>query len=106
MAGFGTIPDGVVAVAENLFLGNTLLGSILLHSDGGTTYSASVNFDPTMGTIHVTKDISVNGNNLPGGFATVSGVTNQFSEVPLPPSVLLLGSSLLGLVGFRRFKKS
>jgi hypothetical protein len=26
--------------------------------------------------------------------------------VPLPPSVLLLGSGLLGLAGWRRFKKS
>jgi len=29
-----------------------------------------------------------------------------FEFVPIPPSVLLLGSGLLGLVGFRRFKKS
>ncbi len=28
------------------------------------------------------------------------------SEVPLPPSALLMGSGLLGLVGFRRFRKS
>ncbi|MGO9175292.1 MAG: hypothetical protein ACLQED_04010 [Desulfobaccales bacterium] len=31
---------------------------------------------------------------------------NTNVPVPLPPSMLLLGSGLLGLVGFRRFKKS
>lgn len=30
----------------------------------------------------------------------------DFTPVPLPPSVLLLGSGLLGLVGWRRFRKS
>jgi hypothetical protein len=30
----------------------------------------------------------------------------QSGVVPLPPSVLLLGSGLLGLAGFRRFRKS
>ncbi|MCX5806268.1 MAG: VPLPA-CTERM sorting domain-containing protein [Proteobacteria bacterium] len=35
----------------------------------------------------------------------VSGLQGTASSVPLPPSVWLLGSSLIGLVGFRRFKK-
>jgi hypothetical protein len=37
-----------------------------------------------------------------GSFATISDLTVGASAVPLPPSVLLLGSGLLGLIGFRR----
>jgi uncharacterized protein (TIGR03118 family) len=34
------------------------------------------------------------------------GLFGSLAPVPLPPSVLLLGSGLLGLVGWRRFKKN
>jgi hypothetical protein len=41
----------------------------------------------------------------PGGFDTspdgVFGSGNFFNNVPLPPTALLLGTGLLGLVGFR-----
>jgi hypothetical protein len=33
-------------------------------------------------------------------------LTGTVTAVPLPPTVLLLGSGLLGLVGWRRFRKS
>jgi hypothetical protein len=46
-----------------------------------------------------------------GGYAYVDGFSQYVPPdppgvVPLPPTVLLLGSGLLGLVGWRRFKKS
>jgi hypothetical protein len=93
MVAFGTSPDGIITVAET-----TTFGNLLLHSNGGTVSSAEITFSPTMGVINVAKDISVNGNS---GIAALSGVTNRFSEVPVPPAVLLFGTGLLGLVGFR-----
>ena len=38
------------------------------------------------------------------GYYSVDNVA--YSAVPVPPSLLLLGSGLLGLVGWRRFRKS
>lgn len=48
--------------------------------------------------------------NLPEGYTvnSVDGgiVNNRFGAVPIPPTVLLLGSGLVGLAGLRRFRKS
>lgn len=110
MTGFDAIPAGIVGVAETFSLepSNTVIGSLGLFSDGTTSVSYDEKFlTPTLGILDVTKDISVNGNSLGiGNFATVSFVDDQFSEVPVPPSVLLLGSGLLGLVGFGWRKRS
>lgn len=52
------------------------------------------------GTFVGHEHYSINGQVYAGGFDL-----NQYSAVPVPPSVLLLGSGLLGLVGLRKFRK-
>jgi hypothetical protein len=96
---------GLATVVETLTLEpSTLLGSILLHADGTPVLSGTANFAATLGIIDVEKDIGVNGSI---GTAAISSVTDQFSEVPIPipPTALLLGSGLVGLLGLRRFRK-
>jgi hypothetical protein len=102
MAGVVAQDGGFVSVAENVSLAGTVIATLGLHANGGLVNSASATFDPTLGILEVVKDIAVNGN---AGFAAVSQVTNQFSEVPVPPTALLLGSGLLGLVGLRFRRK-
>jgi hypothetical protein len=104
MAGYGFTDGGVVGVGETVALDTTTIANVVLHSDStGTVDYASATFSPTYGPLFVTKDIGLAGHT--DGFATVSVVTNRFSEVPVPPTALLLGSGLLGLVGFR-FRKN
>jgi hypothetical protein len=57
--------------------------------------------DPLTGDFLFT---TFSGDNFIGNnFIVVQGTDTQ---IPVPPTVLLLGSGLLGLVGFRRFRKS
>ncbi len=105
MEGFSFLGGGVVNVAETVKI-NADITKVLVLSDStfGTVASASTEFASTMGPIQVTKDIAVNGNL---GTASVSYVTNQFSEdlpVSEPGTLLLLGSGLIGLGLFSRRK--
>jgi hypothetical protein len=99
-AGFATVSENVTQglvtlAAPYVFTFNTAQGNNSRFVDGAV-------FSPTLGPIHIAKDIQVNGDGV--GLATISLVTNRFSEVPLPPSMLLLGSGLLGFVGIARRK--
>jgi hypothetical protein len=82
-------------------------------SDSTDIISNSFN---TVGTTGVSFPAEANSFNLPDANNVALAATSDFSNlsfvdcppqpVPIPPTALLLGSGLLGLVGFRRkFKK-
>jgi len=100
-------PEAAATIVENVWtknpiLGGSYLGSIVVGATGYSyTPAGSLTFAPRQ-SIFVTKDISVNGDNMAGGTAFISEITQQFSEVPVPPSLLLFSPGLLGLVGLRK----
>ena len=102
IGGVGFMGTGAVIVDETV-----CLGAMLPACSGGTVKTLSV-FDSSSGSqlfnsisfagvseVDVQKDISVEAGT--NGNATLSLVTNQFSEVPEPSSIMLFGSGILGL---------
>lgn len=89
--------NGGVAIAETTSLGTE---SLFVYSySGGTKDFDQLFFNPTNGPITIVKDIVVIGVD---GEASVLKVINQFSEVPVPPALFLLGPGLLGLFALKR----
>jgi hypothetical protein len=107
----GTIVDfkGTVTVTNGQTFTVTHDDGLTLIIGGLTVVSAPGPTSPTLTTVTYTGP----SGNLP--FELVYGESNgppavlqtslPLSSVPLPPSALLLGSGLLGLVGLRRFGK-
>jgi hypothetical protein len=113
MFGAGVLGTGQVSVTETYCAGDTFADSCA-HGTQGTLETilnsstsilhASASFGP-VNIVDVQKDIElVGGDN--GSAALVSGVQNQFSEVPEPGSLMLFGSGVAGLAGIlRRYAK-
>lgn len=100
-SGSGFVAPGVGSVAENLSNNSNLL---TVDSANQTILNAMSAFAPT-GSVSVTKDISVNGNQ--GGFATISEVIDTFSQtvpIPEPAGVAAFVVGLLGL-GWLRHRR-
>jgi len=113
MLGAGILGTGQVSVAETYCAGDTFAdlcahgteGSLLTILNSGTSIlTAHATFGP-VSVVDVVKDITLLGGS-DGSAALVSGVGNQFSEVPEPGSLVLFGSGIVGLAGMlRRYVK-
>jgi hypothetical protein len=110
MFGAGVLGTGQVSVAETYCAGDTfangcangVTGSLLTILNSSTSILiANVTFDNPVSIVDVRKDIELLGGTN-GSAALVSGVQNQFSEVPEPGSLMLFGSGIAGLAGVLR----
>ncbi len=79
---------------------NTLLESYNLTflTGGGTDTGQFLGFQEATADISYFK--------LTDNYIGITNLTTTNTAVPVPPAVLLFGSGLLGLVGWRRFRKS
>jgi hypothetical protein len=111
MFGAGFIGTGQVSVAETYCAGDTFADGCA-HGQKGTL-STILNSNTSKLYDHVTfsgvrivdveKDIQLLGGS-DGSASLLSGVQNQFSEVPEPGSMLLVGTGALGFAGVLRRK--
>ncbi len=113
MFGGNTLGNGLVTVSETYCAGDTfadgcangISGTLSTYLGGGLSkLYDSVTFNPVQ-VVDVKKGIELLGGGN-GSFAVLSGVQNQFSEVPEPGSLMLFGSGIAGLAGIlRRYVK-
>lgn len=102
MFGAQATGGGSVDVTENVYSGGTSVGGLYVNVDGYTQLNDSFGFTggATYTNLFVTKDIALS--TLFGGTAAITNVANQYSEVPVPATLLLFAPGLLGLVGVRK----
>jgi len=110
MFGAAVLGNALVTVSETYCAGDTFADGCKGGTEGTlSTYlgnglsklTDSVTFGTNVQVVDVEKDIELLGGGN-GSFAVLSGVSNQFSEVPEPGSLVLFGSGIVGLAGVLR----
>lgn len=111
MFGASTVGNGLVTVSETYCAGDTFAngcangttGTLSTYFGGGLSkLTDSVTFG-AVDVVDVVKSITLIGGGS-GSFSVLGGVQNQFSEVPEPGSLVLLGTGIVGLAGVIRRK--
>jgi hypothetical protein len=94
----GATAGAFVRVDETFINGLTGLpdGSLSLSGGGTVTFTLPT---PTTDLI-VSKNIHADGGSAAGGSASYSSVVNAFNIVPEPAGAVMLGSGMLGVLGF------
>jgi hypothetical protein len=100
---------GRISISETVTdAAGNLLGTKLVYDDHGVVViSDHISWDPPVAFLTVRNDIALSGDNTGGGGASISDFSQTFSQtapIPEPTTMLLLGSGLLGLVGYGRKK--
>ena len=95
--------DGLATIAEDLFIGANAYQMNVFATSISSKLTDTVFIMPPVKTIDfVLKDIIVNGGSLPGSFASVSAITQTFSQIPEPGTVVLTSLGILALFLARR----
>jgi hypothetical protein len=94
-------PHSAANVTENLSSnGSSIASANVFNVSGGMTKFVAINSFSPQTSFSVDKDILVKAGD--GGLATISFINQEFSVVPEPGSLVLLGSGLAGLFAFGR----
>jgi hypothetical protein len=94
-------PHSAANVTETLSSnGKSIASANVFNVSGGITKLVAINSFSPQTSFSVDKDIMVKAGD--GGLATISFIDQDFSVVPEPGSLVLLGSGLAGLLAFGR----
>ena len=100
---FGVTGNGFASITEDIFTapGGTMIGHAVITSGGPSTATAFLN--GIYSSVYIVKDIGYTA--LAGGTASISGISQSFTVVPEPASVVMMGLGVVGALGAVRLRR-